>query len=198
MERQMESKGRKLMKVITKIGLAVGLFACGNLLVAAEPKAQVIASEIVLKGTVQKVSPLLKEIKIKAADGNTIAMKVNPDVVPLKEIKKGDPVQVKYLESIALSLEKAKTPAPVIAEETVEVTSAQSTTPGAMVVNTMAVTAKVQDVDRTNRTVTLRDPEGNQLTLKAGPAVEGFDQIKIGDLILARYTQALAIEVQHV
>jgi hypothetical protein len=125
-------------------------------------------------------------------------MKVSPDAVALKEIKTGDQVEVKYLEAVALAIENPKaTPATAMAEETVQVASEQGTFPEATAVKTSAITAQVEDLDRKNRIVTLRDSAGNRLIMKASPDVLEFANLKIGDHIRTRYTEAIAFEVHR-
>jgi hypothetical protein len=160
----------------------------------------VTANEVVIKGQVEKVSSLRKEIQVKVDDNTKVALRIDPSVIPIQDIKKGDQIQATYLEAVALSLEptQAQAKAPVMAEEKVQVTPSQgSATPTTIMVNTADITAQVESVDKANRTVTLKDPDGNQLVLKAGPDIREFDQLKAGDRILARYTQAMAIEVQR-
>jgi phosphotransferase system HPr-like phosphotransfer protein len=210
------------MKTVIKAGLVAGVVGCSSLFVAAAEQmgatstdpaqtqaaaaaptdaaapAQVIASEVQVTGTVQKISKFRREIQVKAADGSEVSLKVNPEVAQLDSIKKGDNVQVKYLESIALSIQDANAAPPALAAaHAVTVAPAQGSQP-ATVVNTTAVTATVEQVDAQNRMVTLRDPDGNRLVVKAAPDVQGLDQLKKGDKILAQYTQALAFDVQHV
>jgi Cu/Ag efflux protein CusF len=58
------------------------------------------------------------------------------------------------------------------------------------------ITASVEAVDPANRTVTLKGPRGNVLTLPAGPEVKNFDQIKVGDRVVVRYVEALSLELK--
>jgi len=58
------------------------------------------------------------------------------------------------------------------------------------------VTAIVQSVDKANRLVTLKGPEGNVFAIQAGPEVKNFDQIKAGDEVAARYIEALTLTLK--
>jgi hypothetical protein len=60
---------------------------------------------------------------------------------------------------------------------------------------TVQSTATVVDVDRKTRTVILKDASGTQMAVVAGPEVRNFDQIKVGDRVVARYREAFAAEV---
>jgi propanediol utilization protein len=46
------------------------------------------------------------------------------------------------------------------------------------------------------RTVTLKGPKGNVVDVVAGGEVRNFDQIKVGDLVVARYVEALTLELK--
>jgi hypothetical protein len=58
------------------------------------------------------------------------------------------------------------------------------------------VTAKVIAVDAAQRTVTLQSANGKTRTIEVGDQVHNFDQIKVGDTVHAKYTQAIALELQ--
>jgi hypothetical protein len=61
---------------------------------------------------------------------------------------------------------------------------------------TTAIDAKVIAVDPAQRTVTLQAASGKTRTIEVGDQVRNFDQIKVGDLVHAKYTQALALELK--
>jgi hypothetical protein len=62
-----------------------------------------------------------------------------------------------------------------------------------MVVDTVEVTAKVEAIDPATRTVTLRGPDGGTRTLKVDERVRRLDEVKAGDEVVVRHTEALAI-----
>jgi hypothetical protein len=58
------------------------------------------------------------------------------------------------------------------------------------------VAATVQAIDKAKRLVTLKGPEGHTFVVQAGPEVRNFDQIKVGDQVVARYVEALTLELK--
>ena len=58
------------------------------------------------------------------------------------------------------------------------------------------ITASVEAIDKAERTVTLKGPRGNVLTLPVGQEVRNFDQIKVGDFVVVRYAEALSLELK--
>ena len=58
------------------------------------------------------------------------------------------------------------------------------------------ITAQVVGIDKATRTVVLKGPEGNVVDVVAGDEVRNFDQIKLGDLVVVRYAEALTLELR--
>lgn len=61
--------------------------------------------------------------------------------------------------------------------------------------DTITMRATVKTVDLKARTVTLVGPSGETKTLKVGPAVQNLPQVKPGDVVVARYVDAVAYVV---
>jgi len=64
---------------------------------------------------------------------------------------------------------------------------------GAIIVDTLTVTATVTGIDAAKRKVTLVSPGGHKTTYKCGPDVVNFDQIEVGDQVKATVTEEAAI-----
>src|SRR5262245_58038641 len=65
----------------------------------------------------------------------------------------------------------------------------------ATIAEAAALSAQVVGLDKATRTVTLKGPKGNVVDIVAGDEVKNFDQIKLGDFVVARYVQALTLEL---
>lgn len=57
------------------------------------------------------------------------------------------------------------------------------------------LTATVEALDAAARTVTLKGPEGNRVTVVAGDEVRNFDQIRVGDQVEVRYTVGIVLQL---
>ena len=57
------------------------------------------------------------------------------------------------------------------------------------------MTAHVYDIDYKNRTVTLTGPKKNTAVLKVDDSVKRFNEVKKGDELVIRHTEAFAINV---
>ena len=58
------------------------------------------------------------------------------------------------------------------------------------------LTAEVTAINPTNREVTLKGPQGNEVTVEAGPAVKRFDEVKVGDYVRVDYLVAAVAELR--
>jgi hypothetical protein len=68
----------------------------------------------------------------------------------------------------------------------------------AEVLRTATISAQVVGIDKTTRTVTLKGPKGKVVDIVAGDDVKNFDQIKLGDFVVARYMESLTLELRKV
>jgi Cu/Ag efflux protein CusF len=59
------------------------------------------------------------------------------------------------------------------------------------------VSAKIEAIDKTNRLVTLTDADGVSETIYAGPEVQRFDALKVGDTVTFRYYESIAYEIRR-
>jgi hypothetical protein len=62
---------------------------------------------------------------------------------------------------------------------------------------TATITATVEAVEASTRTVTLKGPKGNYVDVVAPDTVTKFDQIKVGDTITARYYENVVLRVKR-
>lgn len=67
--------------------------------------------------------------------------------------------------------------------------------PGAVVVETVAISVKVLAVDAKKSTVTLEEPDGEKKTVKVSKKVKNLDRLKAGDSVDIGITEDLAVEV---
>jgi Cu/Ag efflux protein CusF len=58
------------------------------------------------------------------------------------------------------------------------------------------MTAKIEAIDKTARLVTLKDMEGDTETIKCGPEVKRFDELKVGDTVTFRYYESIAYAIR--
>ena len=60
---------------------------------------------------------------------------------------------------------------------------------------TVTMTATVTEINKTDRTITLRDDSGNTRTFKVGDAVKRFDNMQVGDKVTFAYQESIALSI---
>jgi len=95
---------------------------------------------------------------------------------------------------VALGLAAAVAALPALAQTG---SAMVGTAPGkAAAVETVKLTATITAIDKATRDVTLKGPQGNEMTLTAGQEVKNFDQLKVGDKVDLNYIEALTLELK--
>jgi hypothetical protein len=117
---------------------------------------------------------------------------------------------MKMKSNLVVALVSAAVAATVLAQQPAATAGAKSAAPAgatggmavasepgkAAVVQAVEISAQVVGLDKATRTLTLKGPKGNVMDLVAGDEVKNFDQIKLGDVVVARYVQALTLELK--
>ena len=72
-----------------------------------------------------------------------------------------------------------------------------ATAPGkAVIAETVKATATITAIDKSTRDITMKGPQGNVMTVTAGPDVKNFDALKVGDQVDLQYLEALTLELK--
>jgi hypothetical protein len=180
-----------LMVVLSVLIVATVVFAQKEK--AGKPGGAVV-DVITLQATVDAVDLQKRTVTLILSDGKKKTLTIGPEARNLDQVKKGDKLKVKLIEAVALFVRKASDP-PDAAEAAEVAVAPKGEKPGLLVVKTTEITGDVQAIDYKKRTVTLKGPEGNLATLKVGKEAKRFNEVKKGDQVVLRVTEALLIDV---
>ena len=161
----------------------------------SEKPGVVVVDAASITATVEAIDYDKRTVALKGPRGNVVELKVGPEVKNFKQVKVGDRVTTKYYQSTAIFVRKPNEP-PFAEEASGVQVAAPGRKPGAVAVDTVEMTARVEDIHYKNRTVTLRGPQQKAATFKVSKDVKRFDQVKKGDEVVIRHTEALAIDVK--
>jgi hypothetical protein len=144
--------------------------------------------------TVDAIDASQRTVTLKRADGKTFTLRVPKEARNFDQVEVGDTVAAEYLEAIAITVRRADAP-PQATESAAIGLAAKGERPAGMIVNTTQMTARVEGVDLTARTVTLRGPQGGVRTITVDDSVRRLDEIKPGDEVVVHYTEAVALAI---
>jgi hypothetical protein len=81
----------------------------------------------------------------------------------------------------------------LLAQETV---TSQETPMGRVQTIHNKLTAEVTAINLASREVTLKGPQGNEVTITASPAVKRLDEVRVGDFVRVDYLVSVAAEIR--
>ena len=163
-------------------------------MVASAPGTGTITSAVKISARVEAIDKAQRQLTLKGPDGNVQTVTAGPDVRNFDQIKVGDMVVVRYLESLTLTLKKDGKEI-VSRTDTADAARSQpGEKPGGVVGRQVEVTADVIAVNAKTQTLTLKGPK-QTVELKV-PDPKQFQLVKVGDQIQAVYTEAVALSVE--
>jgi hypothetical protein len=151
---------------------------------AAEISAQVVAIE---KKT--------RTISLKGPKGKVVDIVAGDDVKNFDQIKVGDFLMVRYVQSLALELQKAKSGMSGISATDTVVKAEPGQRPAVAGAREVSAIAKVSAIDQKAKTISLTGPRGNVVTLDVQNP-DQFKVVKMGDEVLVTYTEAVAVSIE--
>jgi len=203
------------MTILTRALLALGLAVVIGASVAwaqtpaapkaetpAAPKAEapagkpgvVVADVTRITATVEAVDQAKRTVTLKGPQGRTVTLTVPPEAKNFDQVKVGDKLKAKYVDAVAIFVRKSSDP-PDASETQAVAVAPRGQKPMAAAINTVEVSANVEKIDYQKRLITLKGPEGNVRTIKVDPRVKRLNDVKVGDDIVLRRTEAVALEV---
>lgn len=151
---------------------------------AAELSAQVVA--------IEKKS---RTISLKGPKGKVVDIVAGDDVKNFEQIKVGDFLMVRYVQSLALELQKAKSGMSGISATDTVVKAEPGQRPAVAGGREVSAIAKVTAIDQKAKTMSLTGPRGNVVTLDVQNP-DQFKVVKMGDEVLVTYTEAVAVSIE--
>jgi Cu/Ag efflux protein CusF len=156
-----------------------------------------MTTQMKVHATVQKINYKTRMITLKDETGAITEKQVGPEVKRFNEIKKGDVLNVDYLESTALYLYKPEKGEKPSHEMAADGARGMGQKPSAQMGATERMSAEVIKVDTKNRKITLKGPEGHVETLNVPDEVKRLSEIKKGDHVVAERTVDVIVGIEN-
>jgi hypothetical protein len=167
------------------------------------------AGVVTMVATVEAIDATRQVVTLVGPHNNWVVVKVGPE--HLKLIKLKEKITISYADEVAVALRKVDNPQPgdtMEQEETAgmnmnpptvaEQDWVEATPQGATDLTTIEITDTIAAIDRGNRTITFAGTGGKTRTIKVSPAVQGFTQVQVGDMVVLEVTRAVAVNVKPV
>lgn len=167
----------------------------GGAVVASEPGKAAVVAAVELSAQVVSIEKKTRTLSLKGPKGNVQDVVVSNEVKNFNQIKVGDMVVVRYMQSLALELQPVKSGAGGISVSEGAGKAEPGKRPAAGAVREIQAIAKVTAIDQNAKTISLTGPRGNTVTIDVQNP-EQFKVVKMGDEVLVTYTEAVAVSVE--
>lgn len=153
-----------------------------------------VAAEVEIQATIVVLDPKTRQVVVRLQDGTTRSFTVSEEARNLEQAKVGDILTLKYLEAIALKLEKAPGAKPGKSVTETMSRAKEGDKPGGTMRRTVTVVGTISEIDAKAGVVTVVGPENGMVDIKVEDPSKLAD-VKKGDLVRATFTEALVVSV---
>jgi len=190
----------RIPAVVLAAAFAANVFAqqpaaTGGAVVTSEPGKATITEAAQVSAQVVGLDKATRTVTLKGPKGNVVDIVAGDEVKNFDQIKLGDYVFVRYLQSLTLELATTKGGIREGAEREGAARAQPGERPAGVAARQVTVLADVIGVDPKKKTITLKGPKGNVVELPVQNP-EQFKVVKKGDQVAATYTEALAVSVE--
>ena len=167
----------------------------GGTVVASEPGKAAAVRTAEISAQVVAVDKASRTVTLKGPKGNVVDIVAGDEVKNFDQIKVGDFVVARFLQSLSLELQKTKGAAAGLTEKSAAATAKPGERPAVAAGHEVTAIAKVTAVDKKAKTISLKGPRGNVVTLDVQNP-DQFKVVKVGDEVRVVYTEAVALSVE--
>jgi hypothetical protein len=151
-----------------------------------------------MTATVENVNLSKRIATLKTQDGRVVSLKVGPEVKNLAQVKKGDVLELDYVEAVEFEVRKPTQEEEALAGIGIDVagTAAKGEKPGAAVATERIDILVVESIDKKKSLITLRGPQGYVTVKSKYP--ENLKVIKTGDTVVVKSSELFAARIKPV
>jgi hypothetical protein len=167
----------------------------GAAAIVSEPGRATAARTVEVSAQVVGIDKATRRLTLKGAKGDVVDLVASDEVKRFDQIKVGDSIVARYLESITLELKQTRVEAADVKVREAAARSKAGEQPAGGAARQVVAIADVVAVDPAKSTITIKGPSGNVTTLNVQNP-DQFKVVKVGDQIEVTYTQALALSLE--
>ena len=149
-----------------------------------------------IEATVTQLDKSNRRVTLMGPEGNSLTLDAGVEVQNFDQLEVGDKIDAEYFESFAIFVAKADGALPQMNSQVDVALAPLGGKPGMTEVSAVEVQANIVAIDRENRMVTLKGPEGNTETHKVLDESIDLNQVDVGDQVVVQATQSVVVTVK--
>ena len=158
---------------------------------------EIEAELIEIEAAVTHLDKSSRSVTLMGPEGNSITLDVGDEVRNFEQLEVGDVIDVEYFESFAVFVGKADGVLPQMNSQMHVQLAPLGGKPGMTDVTAVEVQAIIVAINRENRMVTLKGPEGNTVTHNVLDESVDLSQVNVGDQVVVQATQSVLVTVKQ-
>lgn len=188
--------------IISRCFPAVLTLLIGTTALAQDPagddeKPSISASRtITMSAVVEAIDYETREVTLVGPEGDAMTITASDAVANLAQVEVGDVVTAEVTEEVTVEVfANPEGVQPGVGEFSAEAAAELGDKPGAALMDTVVITAVVEDIDLEANTFALRGPEGNVSEFVAQDP-DNLRKADVGDLVVITISEAVGIIVE--
>jgi Cu/Ag efflux protein CusF len=149
-----------------------------------------------VKATVESIDYDTRQITLRTPEGTSARFSVSDEVKNFGKVKKGDQIRLGYYESVVLALNKPGEKMAATGHREAILSGSSASKPSGTAVSVTDMTVTIEAIDKPNREVAIKGPNGNVAIVHVDPEIGDLSRIKVGDRVTITHTDALAVSVE--
>ena len=182
-----------MKQLVTMVG-AFLLLASSVQAIAQDGPGVVATVEMEAVVTVRGVNYETRTVTVEGPEGRRITIKVPEESQNLDQVSPGAKFNIRYAQAVAVGLLDPNEEPSRGSGEVMKL-APKGATPGGVIVRVVQVSGRVEEIDYDARMIVVRNADGNLREFLVGDEVNRFEDVKVGDMVGLRVTEALAMEM---
>jgi len=165
---------------------------------AASDKPSFSASQTVqLTAMVEVINHETRQVVLRGPQGKLRTITLSENAQNLDQVQVGDTVNIEYVQHMSIEVFTNDGMEPGVGSIAAEANAAKGETPAGMIMESRVVTATVEEINIEANTFKLKWP-GDEIKEYVAQDPENLKKAEVGDLVVATYTEALAMSLNEV
>lgn len=185
----------KVLVLLASLFLVASSSWAGEMPAAADKPSMSTSETIVMTAMVEAINHETREVTLRGPEGNSASFVASEEARNLDQVQVGDIVMAEYVQSMSIEVFANDGVEPGAGEIAAMGRSEKGEMPGMAAIDTVVVTATVEEINIEANTFKLKGPSGEIKEYEAQNP-ENLKKAEVGDLVVITFTEAVAITVE--
>ena len=185
----------KVLVLLASLFLVASSSWAGEMPATADKPSMSTSETIIMTAMVEAINHETREVTLRGPEGNSASFIASEEARNLDQVQVGDIVMAEYVQSMSIEVFANDGVEPGAGEIAAMGRSEKGEMPGMAAIDTVVVTATVEEINIEANTFKLKGPSGEIKEYEAQNP-ENLKKAEVGDLVVITYTEAVAITVE--